>query len=30
MGRLVANAVSGVISGNPAGTPNRLLDERGL
>ncbi|MEU8306752.1 S8 family peptidase [Actinomadura sp. NPDC048955] len=27
---LVSNAVSGVISGNPAGTPNRLLDKRGL
>ncbi|MEV4005820.1 S8 family peptidase [Actinomadura sp. NPDC049753] len=29
-GWLVSNAVSGVISGNPAGTPNRLLDKRGL
>ncbi|MES9607153.1 hypothetical protein [Actinomadura sp. NPDC000929] len=27
---LVSNAVSGVIRGNPAGTPNRLLDKRGL
>ncbi|MGI5416074.1 S8 family peptidase [Actinomadura luteofluorescens] len=27
---LVSNAVSGVISGNPAGTPNRLLNKRGL
>ncbi|MEV0662199.1 hypothetical protein ACIBI3_34320 [Actinomadura luteofluorescens] len=27
---LVSNTVSGVISGDPAGTPNRLLDKRGL
>ncbi|NDU74435.1 S8 family serine peptidase [Actinomadura sp. DSM 109109] len=29
-GWLVSNAVSGVISGNPAGTPNRLLNKRNL
>ena len=27
---LTSNAVSGVISGNPAGTPNRLLNKRNL